>query len=118
MNKYIRYTENGLQKVSRVSLEVNRQGGTEYILNGGRAISDKCEITSGNLSDVLREGDLLIINDLPYIVDMITLQSSICCQGTFVIEKEINSLVVLTNSELLKYGSKLINKKKEEIYEW
>lgn len=57
MNKYIRYTENGLQKVSRVSLEVNKQGGIEYILNGGRAISDKCEITSGNLSDVLREGD-------------------------------------------------------------
>lgn len=117
MNKYIRYTENGLQKVSKVSLEVNKQDGIEYFLDNGHSINAKYEISAGDLNDVLKEGDLLIINSLPYIIDVITIQKTICCQNTIINEKEINSLIVLTNSELMKYGSKLIHKKRGELYE-
>lgn len=113
MSKYIRYIENGLQRVSKLALVTNLSDGLRYTIDTGHSIDEQCILMDGNLEDVLQEGDLVIVNGLPYIIDIISIQKTICCQNTIINKNEIEK--VLTNSQLNHYLYSIKTPKNENI---
>lgn len=64
-NELIRYKESiytGLTKVGRISYSKDDNGKVSYTLSDGTEVKENYIIAHGDLTDVLREGDILIMN--------------------------------------------------------